>query len=441
MKALLPWLLAICILPLSWLSPAAADPAKLPVTGQDVPELAAFDELMLKFLQDNKVPGAALAIAKDGRLVYARGFGYADPEHDRAVQPRSRFRIASISKPLTAAAIMRLVELGKLKLDDCPFDLLAVTPPPGATPDPRLKKVTIRHLLQHTGGWDRAVSFDPMFRSIKIAESLGVKPPAEPEHVIRYMLGQKLDFEPGSRFAYSNFGYCLLGRLIEKASGVPYETYVKQEVLAPLGIQTMQIGKTLETADGEVRYFDGKKRTGPAVLGPDFGKPVPTPYGVWYLESLDSVGGWIASAPDLVRFATALARPEECKILKADSIRTLFARPAGPPGETKDGQPRDSYYGLGWNVREAGPGKLTTHHSGAFAGTSTLLVRRHDGLCWAVLFNTWHDPRGRVLSAQVDLPLHQAADAVKKWPERGLAPVNERRSLSPPRAAPADAKP
>lgn len=418
MRRLPPWLLTPLLLAVLLL-PAGADDKKLPVTGLAEPDLEAFDRLMLDFIREHEVPGAALAVAKDGKLVYARGFGWADPEAGRPVQPRSLFRIASISKPITAAAILRLIEQGKLKLDDLAFALLDLPMPEDEKRDPRLKDVTVRHLLHHTGGWDRDKSFDPLFRSIRIARALGTKPPAEPEQIIRYMLGQPLDFDPGSRFAYSNFGYCVLGRLIERISGRPYEKYVHDEILTPLGVRDMRIGKTLETAPGEVRYFDEKKRTGPAVLGPDAGKDVPTPYGVWYLEGLDSVGGWIASAPDLVRFGSALSRPQQCKVLKPETIALLSERPAPPVG-LKKGKTGPAYYGLGWNIRVEEPGKPNASHAGAFAGTSTLLVRRHDGLCWAVLFNTWHDQRGRVLSTQIDPLLHKASDSVERWPERDL---------------------
>jgi N-acyl-D-amino-acid deacylase len=107
--------------------------------------------------------------------------------------------------------------------------------------DPRWKKVTIEHLLQHRGGWNCDKSFDPMFRSPTIVEELDVPPPAKPWDIIRYMLRQPLDFEPGARDAYSNFDYCLLGRVIEKISGQTYEDYVRKEVLAPLGIQSMRL--------------------------------------------------------------------------------------------------------------------------------------------------------------------------------------------------------
>jgi N-acyl-D-amino-acid deacylase len=395
---------------------------KPPRTGADVPDLAAFDEMMERFVMDNEVPGAALAVAKDGRLVYARGFGYADPETKALVQPRSRFRIASVSKPITAAAILRLIEMGKLKLDDRAFELLKLTPPAGAEPDPRLKQITIRQLLQHTAGFDRAISFDPMFRPNIIAKALGTTPPAEPEHVIRYMLGQKLDFDPGTRYAYSNFGYCVLGRVVEKVSGKSYDGFVREQVLKPLHMEETRLGKTLQPAKGEVKYVDLKGRTAPAVVGPDRGKPVPRPYGAWYLEAMDAHGGWISSAPDLVRFASSLDDPKHCPILKADSIHTMFARPEGLAGHDKKGKSLESYYGCGWQVRviDAKTGALHAWHTGALDGTATLLVHQSDGLTWAVLFNTRENARGQNLSKLIDPLLHQAADSVKHWPKQEL---------------------
>src|SRR5262249_31395645 len=170
-----------------------------------------------------------------------------------AVESTALFRIGSISKPITAVAILQLVERGKLSLDAGVWELLRLSEPS----DRRWKRVTIRHLLQHTGGWDRDESIDPMFRSAEIARALRVPQPATPAHIIRYMLGQRLDFDPGSRFAYSNFGYCLLGRVIETVSGAAYETHVQEHVLAPLGITRMRLGKTLpaERAAGEVAYY------------------------------------------------------------------------------------------------------------------------------------------------------------------------------------------
>jgi CubicO group peptidase (beta-lactamase class C family) len=406
-------ILAATLLPLLVLLPAPAqEKTPPPVTGPADPRLAPFDELMLDFLDKHQVPGAALAVAKDGKLVYARGFGYADPDPKTPVRPRSKFRIASVSKPITAAAILRLVAAGKLKLDAPAFDLLQMTPPPGTTPDPRLKKITVLHLLQHTGGWDRAKSLDPMFRPLQIAKALGVPPPAGPDALVRYMLGQPLDFDPGTRYAYSNFGYCVLGRVVEKVSGKSYEDYTRAAVLSPLGMVDTRLGKTLTPLKGEVRYVDPKGRTAPAVVGPKLGARVPLPYGAWYLEAMDAHGGWVSSAVDLVKFGTAYDRPG---VVSAEGIRESFARPAGLKA---DGP---TYYGLGWQVRVVNDkGAINAWHTGALDGTASLLVRRHDGLCWAVLFNARTDPQGEHLAAKIDPLVHRAADRVKRWPAKAL---------------------
>ena len=139
----------------------------------------------------------------------------------RRRRARSLFRIASVSKPITAVAILQLVERGKLKLSDKIVDVLKMEPhlEEGAKLDERWKDVTIEHCLLHTGGWNRDKSYDPMFQAPRMAKSLEVELPIEPAHVIRYMLGQPLDFDPGAQYAYSNFGYCLLGRVIEKVIG------------------------------------------------------------------------------------------------------------------------------------------------------------------------------------------------------------------------------
>jgi len=240
-------------------------------TGEADRRLRGFDDLMTSFLSDHSVPGGALAVARNGRLVYSRGFGYADVARKVPVQPQSLFRIASISKPLTAVAVLQLAEQGKVRLGDRVLDQVHLRPhlEAGARFDERWRKITLLQLLQHTGGWDRDKSFDPIGIPWDIARSLGIQPPPRPVHIIRYMLGKPLDFDPGTRYAYSNLGYLLLGRVIEAASGQPYETYVRKQVLAPLAIRNMQLGRAL-TADrprSEVHYYDSKKRTSACLYG------------------------------------------------------------------------------------------------------------------------------------------------------------------------------
>lgn len=394
-------------------------------TGETHPKLERLDRLMEEFVREHGVPGAALAVTDRGRLVYARGFGYADFVERRPATPHSRFRIASVSKPITAVAILQLVEQGRVGLDDKVFELLTGYEPhldDGAKLDERQKQITIRQLLQHTGGWDRDESFDAMFESVRFAKSLGVDPPAGPDHVIRCMLGVPLDFDPGERYAYSNYGYCLLGRVIEKLTGLTYEGYVRQHVLAPLGITGMRIGKTHPdyAADpDEVHYYECEQ--GDSVFAANLGKPVPWPYGGWYLEAMDAHGAWVASAVDLARLVVAFDDPDHCPLLKPETFTQIFERPAGKVSLDDEGHPKPNYYGLGFSLLELdGPQKINFWHTGSLAGTATLMVHRHDDRNFVVLFNARKSRRASHLGRAIDSDLQAAIDGIAEWPEHDL---------------------
>ena len=378
----------------------------------------AFDREMEAFMKARAIPGGSLAVVKDRRLVYARGYGLADREKNIAVQVDSLFRIASISKPFTAVAVMKLIEEGKLTLDQSALDILGLQILKSG--DDRLWKVTIRQLLQHTGGWNRDQRFDPMFRSRKIAKATGTPSPAQPEAIIRFMLGERLDFDPGTQYVYSNFGYCVLGRVIEKISGRKYEEYVRAAILAPLGIRQMRIGASLDgkQAPGEVRYYAPGDGAADCVF--DEGVKVPLPYGGYCLEAMDAHGGWIASAVDLARFAAELDDPARCPILKKESLAVLYQPPPAPVSRKDNGSLADSFYGCGWMVRPVGSdGRANYWHDGSLPGTTTLLVRRGDGLCWAALFNQRsEDPK--LPDGAIDPALHRAAAATGEWPSEDL---------------------
>ena len=196
----------------------------------------------------------------NGQLVLARGYGYANLDSETPVQPDSLFRIASITKPHTAAAIMKLIERGELKLSDYAFQILSnITPLPGATVDPRIAQITIQELLEHKSGWygeADGTGYDPMFDVVNIANAAGVTPPADCRTIVRYMLGRPLDTDPGTYYSYLNFGYCVLGQVIEQVSGETYESFVTANVTGPLGNNRSQFGSTLTALPGEVTYYD-----------------------------------------------------------------------------------------------------------------------------------------------------------------------------------------
>ena len=197
----------------------------MPITGRAVPQLAPNETAVQSVMRKWGIPGASVAIADQGRLVYARGFGLADRENGIPVQPWSVFRLASISKTIAGMTIVKLVEEGRISLDAKMVDLLPhITPVPGATMDPRVRQITVRHLLHHTGGWDKPVPVDSAFHFNEAARALNVnRATLTPEQMCRYILGQRLDFEPGAKYAYSQAGYLLLGRIIERVTGKKFE--------------------------------------------------------------------------------------------------------------------------------------------------------------------------------------------------------------------------
>ena len=365
-----------------------------------------------------KIPGGAVAVAKDGRLMLAEGYGLADIENGELALPDSLFRIASISKPVTAVAILQLVEAGKLDLDDRVFEVLdqyQVTE--GNARDARLYGVTVKHLLQHSGGWDRDKRYDPMFDAERVERELGVSKPVSCEDVIRFMWGQPLDFDPGTRYAYSNFGYCLLGRIIEKVTQQSYEEYVKTRTLQPVGITGMRIGGTSreDRADGEVRYYGYTGQPLAYSVLPDTPERVPWSYGGFHLETMDAHGGWLASPIDLVRLATSLDGSRPPSILEPATVDMMTS-----PPEPRLRPGLLYHYGMGWAVRPVGDG-ANWWHIGSLPGTVSILVRTHHGMAWAAVFNSRPEDWSK-FTAELDRLMWEGVDEVVEWPSHDLFP-------------------
>jgi len=385
-------------------------------TGYEFPELVSFDNTMRDFMQARNISGGSLAVTRNSKLVLARGYTYSDDIEDIIVEPTSLFRIASLSKPITATVIIQLAQDGQLDLSAKLTDLLTLTPPSGQTPDPRLTDITVLNLLQHLAGWDRYYAFDPMFFDLFISSALGVSLPIDKMDIATFMTGQPLQHNPGTTFAYSNYGYCLLGQIIEAITGQPYQGYVNQNVFSPLNVTRTVLGRTLPAyrLPDEVKYHT--QYSGATVFD-DSGDFVPWSYGGWNLENMDSHGGWLASAVDLARFHSAFGEPTTCPILDSTSIEVMFGLPENI--DPDDYTPGDWYYGCGWYVRDWGNGVRNTWHAGSLDGTYTIMVSRWDGLTWSVLFNQRDDSSGLSYDV-IDNLLHIAADAVTSWPDHDL---------------------
>jgi CubicO group peptidase (beta-lactamase class C family) len=337
-------------------------------------ERAAMADIAAAFLKDNGVPGLAVVIANCGQVVYEAGFGFADKARGDKVKPTSIFRIASISKPLTSAAVFTLVEQGRLRLDDKVFGAGGVLGTQyGRKPyKPFLEDITIEHLLTHTGGWQKDAP-DPMFRHLELIQSeliswvIDNTPPTTP---------------PGETYFMSNFGYTLLGRVIEKVSGQKYADYVRSAVLAPCGVTGMRIaGNTrAERVRGEVVYYGEG--------GVD----------AYYndVARMDANGGWIGTAGELVHFASHLET-----ILRPDTIKTMMTPSLANPHVAK-----------GWDISRAGH----AWYNGTITGTSGILVRTTSCFSWAALANSRHNaPHQFEVVAALDKMVWHMAGAVKAW--------------------------
>lgn len=388
----------------------------IPVAGQTgihVPEMVEYDTRFGAFFERHGVPGAAVAVSKEGRLVYARGFGYANVESRIPVEPNSRFRIASISKPITAMAILKLMEDGKLDLDDPAFSFFEDIPAHGDEPA-RLSRVTIRHLLQHAGGWDNAdlPCGDVMFCSRTIAQVMGEPSPTEMETIIRLMKGTTIRHEPGTRYSYSNFGYALLGEIVERVSGVPYEDFVL-DMYAEAGVSETQLGRTRyeDRLPGEVRYYYNSGATRASVFPPHY--QVAAPYGGFYLEPVKGAGAWVSTAPDILRIIEAVdGRPWRPDVLAASTTDMI---PIRPPS-----QPSGNFYGLGFHINTSG----NWWHTGALPGNRGFVIRMATGdINIVTLMNTRFDSDSAFINELSSL-MTNIGNLVSTWPEHDLFEVD-----------------
>ncbi|GAB3217828.1 beta-lactamase family protein [Algoriphagus aestuariicola] len=301
-------------------------------------EFQKLDKKIEEIITRYSLPGAQLAIMKEERLVYRASYGLADVESSTPVSNNSLFRIASISKPITAIGIYKLAQDKLLDLDSKVFGEGAILGTTfGTKPySDEIKSITVRHLLEHkAGGWPNDGS-DPMFLPIYypqdqlIGHILDTKPPSQ---------------QPGTTVIYSNFGYCILGRVIEAVSGESYEAYIKKNILEPCGITSMQVGRKFmsEKHENEVNYYNPASEFSPYEID---------------VKRMDAGGGWIAKATDLLRFMARIDRLGQ----KEDLLNEYYLT--------------QMYFGF-----------TNWFHTGGMAGTSAILERADDNFSFSILAN------------------------------------------------------
>ena len=402
----------------------AALEARAEPTGTALPGLEPYDALMTSLLEKWNVSGAGLVLARGDKLLLMRGYGLASKEHKIAVEPTSLFRLGSLSKTITAVAVLQLVQAGRLNLDDPVLPILGdVGPRADRITDARVRDIRVRHLLQHSGGFDREQSGDVVFmpRAAEAARRQGGPLPPDCPTILRDTLERKLDFTPGTRFAYSNVGYCILGRVVERVTGSPYEAHARQHVLAPAGATRMKVGHTLQPAEGEVTYYDypGAKEV-KAMPGLGLTR-APQPYGAFALETMDAYGGWIGSPIDYLRFILAIDGRRGAALLNAATVADMNAPRLKESPDGDESATNGVYYGLGIRIRPVKSGGANLFHTGSIPGTSTLAVRTADGFAWVVMFNGRpQDKNG--FRGDVDRGLWAAKSKVKRWPAGDLFP-------------------
>jgi N-acyl-D-amino-acid deacylase len=359
----------------------------IPVTGASITSMKHFDQSFVRFMKKWQMPGAAVAIVKNGKLVFARGYGYSDEYRKKVVLPYSLFRVASVSKSLTAVAIMKMIQDKQLSLNTPVFQVLNdITPIGGRKLNPRIYQITIKNLLQISSGWasSRQGGFDPMFGpwpasfSKHLHGKSDVQKPANCLNTARFMMTWPLSYTPGNKQSYINLDYCLLGLVINKIAKTPYgykgyENYILSHILNPIGIYDMRIGSTRWSKRkwNEVRYYCCPRNAKHSSYLPYSTKDI--------LKKNFSNGGWIASSPDIAKFIYALSKGY---IIKKPYLNMMLKKPS-----YKEENSNDLYFTMGMKVYKTEKGKPYWVLTGSFTGTNAYVIKKSNGTVISVLFN------------------------------------------------------
>jgi len=331
-----------------------------PHVAQPLPDsvVSMIDSLASAAIAAGPGPGLAIAVARHGVPVYSRGFGRADTRSGNPVESGTVFRIASITKQFTAAAILRLEEESRLSLDDDIGRFI----PEYATGD---HGVTIRHLLNHTSGIRSYTSLGPRW-AMRMAEDLSH------EEMLALFQDEPADFAPGERFLYNNSGYYLLGLIIEEVTGAPYAEYIDREIARPLGLSHTLYCPNEPAAGHAHGYMPGSDG------------PIPAP--PLSMTQPYSAGALCSTAEDLVRWSHALASG---RVVSAEGYGRMTT-----PGTLTSGEAINYGYGL---IVGALDGATRFAHGGGINGFSTFLAEfPEQGVSVAVLVNNTATNAGRL---------------------------------------------
>lgn len=325
---------------------------------------------MRAILSDGGFPGGALAVVRDGRLVYAQGYGTRDAS-GTAYTPTTMSRIASLSKPLTLSRLRQMIAAGQLSWDTKVFPLLGVIPA-----DARANDITVAHLARHTSG----ISGDHFFEARQAAAAYQVASPPGVDAMVRWTAHYPLASAPGSTYRYNNTNYAVLSRVMERASGRSYLDLMR-EMAGCADVSRWRLGTSLARAGDETAYYDGATTTSVFDSAPG---TVPWPYGGYHVESFMGAVSLASNVIDVARYGAALER--------------CIPRPEDSPIPTLAG------YSYGYDMRGSMPGQLT------------YWLRKWDGTHLTQLVAFFNERTLSAFDEAVPGRLWAAAAQVATWP-------------------------
>ena len=341
------------------------------------PELHAMDSIMQRYLKRWEIHGAQLAISRHDSLLYARGFGYADKDRQIPMEPSYIMRMASVSKLVTATGIMKLRDMGKIRLSDKVFGpkgILNDTFYVNSIRDKRYFDITVEQLLRHKAGFTNYAG-DAIFSTRYIMQQNHLTTPPDHRTLLRIVLRRHLGYTPGTAQRYCNIGYTLLSLIIEKRTGMSYENFMQRYVLYPAGCYDFHIaGNYLkDRRKNETVYYMHSS----SVPVPEFnnsGRMVVRCYGENDITTALGAGAWVASAAELCLLVASI-----------DGDRTVPDVISPQAVKLMTQEMPDHQFSLGWNFT---PRNRPWIRTGSLVGTSALVLRYPDGECWVFITNT-----------------------------------------------------
>jgi CubicO group peptidase (beta-lactamase class C family) len=418
-----------------------------PATGIAREGFGGIDAAMVRSLKLGEIPGGALAIVRNGKLIYARGYGFSDIEAVELATADTMFRMGSISKTMTGMSAMKLVEQGALTPKGAPLTLETKVFPDVIYPAlegannltpylayPHLQNITLRHVLTHTAGWyeqqeDWGLDVTPFAGSmplnntLQIAKDLGIEHTPDCSEIVPYYYGEPLDSPPGDNVFYSGLGICVAALVVEIVSGQHYGEFFDDEFIDQLGLNAgkKRFGYSSdylsEKHPTEARYYHdfGAPRVYPRLVEmadefsedgtPLFSELVDPPYGTMPMRSIWSAGSWAASPVAMVRLATALQRSRRpYGPLAYDTFMSFF--------DTYSANLNGSWGGGGFKTN----GSDSIEHGGALTGGFGYYRVHNESyascpdLAFAVFFNA--TPKAGVYGESIDRVLTAIYDAL-----------------------------